>query len=172
MTTILDDARLYSLHAKKKAIDLDDVKLSVTMQAEQNFTSPPPRQSLLQLAHTKNTSQLPLPHNKHGLRLPPDRYCLTNCNFKLQGKNKTSGFDFCLQTNYRAMGGGQKNNNKNCSSFSVVAGKMNSPQTITTTEKSQNGTVQPLFKIQVQPNLGPASGLMKRKREEEDYDGN
>jgi hypothetical protein len=138
------------------------------MQAEQNFTSPPPRQSLLHLAHTKNATQLPTPHNKLGLRLPPDRHCLTNCNFKLKGKNNTSGFDFGLQPTYRPAGGGQNNNNKNSNTLSIVGGKMNSPQAIITTEDTQNGTVQPLFNIQVHPNFGSTSALVKRKREGND----
>ena len=44
MTTVLDDAKAYANHAKKKGIDLDDVKLAVSMQMEQSFTSPPPRE--------------------------------------------------------------------------------------------------------------------------------
>jgi histone H3/H4 len=44
VTTVLDDAKAYANHAKKKGIDLDDVKLAVSMQMEQSFTSPPPRE--------------------------------------------------------------------------------------------------------------------------------
>ena len=34
---------MYCAHAKKKNIDLDDVKLAVQMQLDQNYTTPPPR---------------------------------------------------------------------------------------------------------------------------------
>jgi len=44
VTNVLDDAKAYANHAKKKAIDLDDVKLAVTMQIDQSFTSPPDRE--------------------------------------------------------------------------------------------------------------------------------
>jgi len=44
VTTVLDDAKAYANHAKKKAIDLEDVKLAVAMQMEQSFTTPPPRE--------------------------------------------------------------------------------------------------------------------------------
>lgn len=52
MTNILEDAKVFSQHAGKKNIDLDDVKLSVSMQADQSFTSPPPREALLELARS------------------------------------------------------------------------------------------------------------------------
>ena len=43
VTNVLEDARVYCAHAKKKNIDLDDVKLAVQMQLDQNYTTPPPR---------------------------------------------------------------------------------------------------------------------------------
>ena len=151
------------------------------MQAEQVFTSPPPRESLLELARVKNAPQLPIPQNKLGLRLPPDRHCLTNTNYKLKGKNKPAGFDYgAPKPNYRAKGG-QKNSNKNPSTFSVVGSKVvnntSNPLPLLSDETvSNNGGVapgQPVFKIQVQPqNLGGQMGQVqiKRKREEDDYD--
>ena len=49
---------MYSQHSGKKNIDLDDVKLSVSMNTEQTFTSPPPREALLELARVKNAAQV------------------------------------------------------------------------------------------------------------------
>ena len=161
-TTILEDARVYSQHANKKAVDLDDVKLSVSMQAEQSFTSPPPRQHLLHLAHDKNLVQLPQPHSKHGLRLPPDRLCLTNTNYRLCKKSNTSGFDFGVQQMSRPGGGGQVLGNMNSV---VLGGKMNSQQAIITTDHMRNGTSQPAFNIQVHPSYGSNSADSKRKRD-------
>jgi len=40
---LLDEARVYAQHGKKKVIDLDDVKLAVTMQTDKVNTSAPPR---------------------------------------------------------------------------------------------------------------------------------
>ena len=78
MTNVLEDAKVYSQHAGKnninqsqlaihiiwpitgkKNIDLEDVKLSVSMSTEQTFTSPPPREALLELARIKNSVQVP-----------------------------------------------------------------------------------------------------------------
>lgn len=44
VTCILDDARIYAKHAKKKEIDLDDVKLAIDMVLEKSFTTPPSRE--------------------------------------------------------------------------------------------------------------------------------
>lgn len=43
VTCILDDAKIYANHAKKKTIDLDDVKLATQMTLEKAFTGPPPK---------------------------------------------------------------------------------------------------------------------------------
>lgn len=44
VTTIIEDAELYSSHAKKKSIDMDDVKLAISLQHERNFANPPSRE--------------------------------------------------------------------------------------------------------------------------------
>ncbi|XP_032972079.1 transcription initiation factor TFIID subunit 9B isoform X2 [Rhinolophus ferrumequinum] len=66
VTTILDDAKIYSSHAKKPNVDADDVRLAIQCRADQSFTSPPPRDPYA------------------GPRLPPDRYCLTAPNYRLK----------------------------------------------------------------------------------------
>ncbi|TEA25000.1 hypothetical protein DBR06_SOUSAS6510032, partial [Sousa chinensis] len=47
MTSILDDAKIYSSHARKPNVDADDVRLAIQCRADQPFTSPPPRDFLL-----------------------------------------------------------------------------------------------------------------------------
>lgn len=84
MTCILDDAKVYTNHAKKKIIDLDDVKLASQLVLDKSFTSPPPRDVLLELARGRNIAPLPLIKTHCGLRLPPDRYCLVAANYKLK----------------------------------------------------------------------------------------
>lgn len=74
VTSVLDDARVFATHAKKKAIDLEDVRLAAQVQLDKTFTSPPPREVLLELARSKNVTPLPLIKPHCGLRLPPDRY--------------------------------------------------------------------------------------------------
>lgn len=84
VTCILDDAKVYTNHAKKKIIDLDDVKLASQLVLDKSFTSPPPRDVLLELARGRNIAPLPLIKSHCGLRLPPDRYCLVAANYKLK----------------------------------------------------------------------------------------
>ena len=88
VTCILDDSRIYANHAKKKFIDLDDVRLAVKMQLERTFTNPPPREVLLDVARAKNNIPLPFVKSNSGLRLPPDRFCLNATNYKLKNSTK------------------------------------------------------------------------------------
>uniref|UniRef100_A0A8C5MEY7 TATA-box binding protein associated factor 9 n=1 Tax=Leptobrachium leishanense TaxID=445787 RepID=A0A8C5MEY7_9ANUR len=94
VTTILEDAKIYSSHAKKNNIDADDVRLAIQCRTDQSFTSPPPRDFLLDIARQKNQTPLPLIKPYAGPRLPPDRYCLTAPNYRLKTIHKkmpTSG---------------------------------------------------------------------------------
>ncbi|CAB3230244.1 unnamed protein product [Arctia plantaginis] len=88
VTSVLDDARVFANHAKKKTIDLDDVRLAAQMQLDKSFTSPPPREVLLELSRVKNVNPLPMIKPHCGLRLPPDRYCLSSCNYRLKAATK------------------------------------------------------------------------------------
>ena len=72
-TDVLEEARVYSHHARKKVVDADDVKLALNMQLSNTFISPPPKELLLDLAKTRNSVPLN-PIKPHcGPRLPPDR---------------------------------------------------------------------------------------------------
>ena len=88
MSTILDDAKIYSSHAKKATVDADDVRLAIQCRADQSFTSPPPRDFLLDIARQRNQTPLPLIKPYSGPRLPPDRYCLTAPNYRLKSLQK------------------------------------------------------------------------------------
>ncbi|CAH2232384.1 transcription initiation factor TFIID subunit 9 [Pararge aegeria] len=88
VTSILDDARVFANHSKKKSIDLDDVRLAVQVQVDKSFTNPPPREVLLEVARVKNVTPLPLIKPHCGLRLPPDRYCLSACNYRFKPATK------------------------------------------------------------------------------------
>ncbi|VVC95844.1 transcription initiation factor TFIID subunit 9 [Leptidea sinapis] len=88
VTSVLDDARMYANHGKKKTIDVDDVKMAVQVQLDSSFTNPPPREVLLEIARAKNVNPLPLIKPHCGLRLPPDRYCLSACNYRLKAVAK------------------------------------------------------------------------------------
>uniref|UniRef100_A0A8C6TQ26 TAF9 RNA polymerase II, TATA box binding protein (TBP)-associated factor n=1 Tax=Neogobius melanostomus TaxID=47308 RepID=A0A8C6TQ26_9GOBI len=72
VTTIIEDAKIYSTHCRM----------------DQSFTSPPPRDFLLEVARQKNQTPLPLIKPYTGPRLPPDRYCLTAPNYRLKSVQK------------------------------------------------------------------------------------
>lgn len=84
VTSILQEAQVFSTYAKKSCIDIDDIQLAVNMQTDKTVTSPPPKELLLEVAREKNNQPLPpiRPHN--GLRVPFDRYTLIGTNYKLK----------------------------------------------------------------------------------------
>uniref|UniRef100_T1HLJ8 Transcription initiation factor TFIID subunit 9 n=2 Tax=Rhodnius prolixus TaxID=13249 RepID=T1HLJ8_RHOPR len=88
VSCVLDDARAFANHSKKKTIDVDDIKLAVGMQMEKVFTTPPPRDLLLEVARSKNSVPLPIVKPHCGIRLPPDRHCFSACNYKLKTNTK------------------------------------------------------------------------------------
>ncbi|EFA11878.1 transcription initiation factor TFIID subunit 9 [Tribolium castaneum] len=89
-TSILEEARMYANNndPKKKFLDVDDVKLALQLTTESAFTTPPPREVVLECANIKNYTPLPLVKPHCGLRLPPDRYCLSSCNYALKSCNQ------------------------------------------------------------------------------------
>ncbi|CAL8265486.1 unnamed protein product [Merluccius merluccius] len=88
VTTIIEDAKIYASHAKKSNVDAEDIKLAIQCRMDQSFTSPPPRDFLLEVARQKNQTPLPLIKPYTGPRLPPDRYCLTAPNYRLKSIQK------------------------------------------------------------------------------------
>lgn len=139
ITSVLEDARTYSNHARKKQLDVDDIKLAVQMQCEQNNTAPPTREVLLELSQFRNSTQLPLVKPGAGLRLPPDRHCLTAVNYRLRSaRGGTAGQSAAGGGSNSTGGGGRKVNGLSNSCSSV-----------------------PAFNIQVQP-----SPAVKRKHDE------
>ena len=100
MTDLVSEARLVSSLARKRAVDAEDARLAAWMLQERTTACPPPRHvtsevghvsrvtctcvmaMCLQLAMAKNSAPLSTPAQKSGLRLPPDRYCLTAANFR------------------------------------------------------------------------------------------
>ncbi|CAD5115349.1 DgyrCDS4329 [Dimorphilus gyrociliatus] len=88
VSDVLDDAKAFSNHAGKKTIDTEDVKLAVQTRMDYSFSQPPPRDLLLTVAKQKNSQPLPVIKAYTGLKLPPDRFCLTAPNFKLKSEKK------------------------------------------------------------------------------------
>ncbi|KAG0245758.1 transcription initiation factor IID, 31kD subunit-domain-containing protein [Mortierella sp. GBAus27b] len=82
-TDVFQDALVYSEHAGRTEVGMDDVKLAIQGRVNHSFTSPPPKEFLLELAEEKNKVPLPLIPEKYGIRLPHERHCLTTVNFQL-----------------------------------------------------------------------------------------
>jgi transcription initiation factor TFIID subunit 9B len=79
--SVLDDARVYSEHADKAAIDVDDVKLAIRTRVDTSFTQPPPRDVSMRLAKAMNAEPLPLVDSRAGVALPLPELQLTKQNF-------------------------------------------------------------------------------------------
>lgn len=193
VTCILDDSRIYANHAKKKFIDLDDVRLAVKMQLERTFTNPPPRDVLLDVARAKNNIPLPFVKPSNGLRLPPDRYCLNATNYRLKNATKkVVGKQLHSLVGNNIQGGQSKIKvESNKSGLSIVK----RPGTLATVARTQTISMpKPVLKFSAagggatvkaqvsKPKIQFSSGQtmppvkveveepMKRKREDDDYD--
>lgn len=193
VTCILDDSKVYANHAKKKFIDLDDVRLAVKMQLERSFTNPPPRDVLLHLAQDKNKIPLPFVKPNNGLRLPPDRYCLNSTNYRLKNvTKKVQKPAHSLVGNNQSGGQPRPKVEGNKTGVSIVK----RPGTLATVARTQTISIpKPVLKfstattsttavktqvtkpkIQISSNQTlPAVKMetdetLKRKREEDDYD--
>lgn len=164
VTTVLEDAKLLSGHARKKTIDVDDVRLAVQMYADQKVTSPPSRDLLQDVAREKNSSSLPIPKPNSGLRLPPDRFCLNAANYKLKTTRK--------QTNsrqgpyyYGTSSGSKKqvivNQTPNVQTFTMTPGGGLVQQTNAKVQ-IQNSASPAVFTMTVNPN----AAAIKRKADE------
>ncbi|XP_033340759.1 TBP-associated factor 9 isoform X2 [Megalopta genalis] len=194
VTCILDDSRIYANHAKKKFIDLDDVRLAVKMQLERTFTNPPPRDVLLDVARAKNNIPLPFVKPSNGLRLPPDRYCLNATNYKLRNAPKKGvGKQLHSLVGNNVQGSQSKIKVEgNKTGLSIVK----RPGTLATVARTQTISIpKPVLKFSTastgpatvkaqvaKPKIQISSGQtmppvkmemedsMKRKREDDDYD--
>ncbi|KAI8092272.1 transcription initiation factor IID, 31kD subunit-domain-containing protein [Gilbertella persicaria] len=80
---VFQDSLVYAEHANKNEIDLDDIQLAIQGRVNHSFTTPPPKEFLLELAQEKNKQPLPLIPEKYGIRLPADKHCLTGINFSI-----------------------------------------------------------------------------------------
>jgi len=159
ISSVLEDSKVLSQHARKKAIDIDDVKLAVAMYTEHNLTNPPTRDVLLEVASRKNNTPLPIPKASGGMRLPPDRYCLTACNYKLKPHKKRGGGG-------GAKGGGAKGGVASAAAAGATGftmktlpgGKAGQPQAnirinpVTSSASAAAGA--PRIQIQAQPGAG------------------
>ncbi|GFW90488.1 hypothetical protein TNCV_2839351, partial [Trichonephila clavipes] len=88
VSSVILDAQVISNHSNKETIDSTDVALAISHHQNKTFTSPPGKELTASMAKHKNS--LPLPQIKSGAvsRLPPDRYSLTACNYRMKSRKK------------------------------------------------------------------------------------
>lgn len=169
-STVLEEARLFANNSKKRVLDEDDVRLALQLQSENTFTMPPPREVLLESARNKNNSPLPLIKPPCGLRLPPDRHCLSSQNYILKGIPKKS--------NKSTFSASKPSVNiiKRTSNFGITKQTVSIPKPVTKITSGSSLTPQKTVlkpKIQIAQHTSNGSpGIpgesMKRKREDGD----
>ncbi|CAG8724861.1 3195_t:CDS:2 [Dentiscutata erythropus] len=81
---VIQDAAAYAEHTGKNDIDDEDIKLAIQGRINHSFIHPPQQEFLIQLAKEQNKEPLPQVPLRYGLRLPPERHCLTALNFKIK----------------------------------------------------------------------------------------
>ena len=97
---VLQDALLFSdaIHGTANTgsqnppatINTDDLRMSIASRVNHQFNSSLPKEFLLDIAQDRNRVALPTVGPEFGVRLPPEKYCLTGINWDL----KDSGDDF------------------------------------------------------------------------------
>lgn len=63
--------------AATQPLTVEDVRLAVASRVNYQFKPAAPKEMLLELAHERNKKALPQVPQAYGLRLPPEKYCLT-----------------------------------------------------------------------------------------------
>ncbi|KAJ0174872.1 hypothetical protein K1T71_009980 [Dendrolimus kikuchii] len=191
VTTVLEDARLFANHAKKKTLDSEDLKVAAHLQLDKSFTNPPPREILLEVARVKNGTPLPLIKPHCGLRLPPDRYCLSSCNYRLKPTKKTVSKPpvpppspiIKTVTTPKPSSVGQQNVVVKRTPGAINAVNVNNskpsavPKPVLKFSSGSSKVVKPAVRVTAGPSAqGPVkmesdeSTVLKRKRDDDDYD--
>lgn len=172
-STILEEAKSFANNSKQKFLGIDDVTLALQLQSESTFTMPPPREVLLECARNKNNSPLPMIKPPCGLRLPPDRHCLSSPNYILKGVQKKP-----VKATFTA-NKPTVNIIKRTSNFGINKQTVTIPKPVTKVTSNPNLTPQKTVlktKIQMTQQINSSSNgsssilgeTLKRKREEGD----
>jgi transcription initiation factor TFIID subunit 9B len=64
-------------------ISLNDLRMSVASRINHQFNTSLPKEFLLDIAQERNKVALPIVGKEFGVRLPPEKYCLTGINWDL-----------------------------------------------------------------------------------------
>lgn len=76
---VLKDAMVYNEYAEQQepGLTVEDIRLAIAARTQYQFKPTAPKELLLQLAHERNKKALPQVMGMWGVRLPPEKYCLT-----------------------------------------------------------------------------------------------
>lgn len=76
---VLKDAMVYNDYAEQGAsgLTVEDIRLAIAARTQYQFKPTAPKELLLQLASERNKKALPQVMGMWGVRLPPEKYCLT-----------------------------------------------------------------------------------------------
>ncbi|ORX80131.1 TFIID-31kDa-domain-containing protein [Anaeromyces robustus] len=80
---VLQDALAFSEHAGHNEVNESDIRLAIEGKTTYSFTNPPSRDVLEEIAARRNKLPLPIIQEKYGVRLPPERHCLTAINYQV-----------------------------------------------------------------------------------------
>jgi transcription initiation factor TFIID subunit 9B len=64
-------------------LTVEDIRLAVAARVNYQFKPVPPKELLLELAQEKNKRPLPSVPQQWGIRLPPEKYCLTSKEWEI-----------------------------------------------------------------------------------------
>lgn len=64
-------------------ITADDLRMSIASRVNHQFNTSLPKEFLLEIAQERNKIALPPVDKGYGIRLPPEKYCLTGVNWDL-----------------------------------------------------------------------------------------
>lgn len=76
---VLKDAVVYNDYAESpgQGLTVEDIRLAIAARTQYQFKPTAPKELLLQLAAERNKKALPQVMGMWGVRLPPEKYCLT-----------------------------------------------------------------------------------------------
>lgn len=168
-TEILQEAQLYAEHANSKQLRVEDLQLAVEAKSLHQFTYPPDREAMEEIAGSVNSIPLPSMSEKHGLRLPPERYALTGTNFQvLPNKIVVEKTREDLSTTQPSRGDTSLNKREVLepapSPVAVIPGtNIVAPPSVKQSAKAPTSAVPP-------PILATAPSAIKAEDDDEDYD--
>jgi transcription initiation factor TFIID subunit 9B len=86
---VLQDSLDYRDHSGRKDLDIEDVKVAINTRDAMNLVDPPPREVLQGIARQCNSQPLPMIMERFGVRIPEEKYCLTNANYVVEPRPAT-----------------------------------------------------------------------------------